>query len=334
MIEVSNLTKMYGSKLAVNNISFTVNDGEIVGFLGPNGAGKTTTMNILTGYISATSGSVSINGHNIFTEPEKAKKEIGYLPDTPPIYSDMKVHEYLTFAAEIKGVPKNRRNEAINEVMESVNIKDVSNKLIKNLSRGYKQRVGLAQALINKPKVLILDEPTIGLDPKQIIEVRNIIKSLGGEHTVILSSHILSEVSAVCDRVMIIDKGNIVASDSAEKLSLSLTGHKLITRIKATEEQIETLFKDKPLIAYASVEASREEGTFDVILEGENGADIRETVFHLASEFGLPILMLKSVDMSLEDIFLQLTSDDNAQTYADNVENNAIEEVNADDGNN
>ena len=224
MIEVRNLVKKYGDHIAVDHLDFTVEKGKIYGFLGPNGAGKSTTMNMITGYIASTEGEILIDGHNILDEPEVAKKKIGYLPEIPPLYQDMTVMEYLKFAAELKSIPKEEREKNIKEVMSTTKLEDMKKRLIKNLSKGYKQRVGLAQALLGYPEVIILDEPTVGLDPKQIIEIRDLIKSLGKKHTVILSSHILSEVSAVCDHVLIIDRGKLVASDTPENLSKVMTG--------------------------------------------------------------------------------------------------------------
>jgi ABC-2 type transport system ATP-binding protein len=239
LIEVKNLTKVYGQHVAVDHIGFTVDDGEIVGFLGPNGAGKTTTMNIMTGYIAATEGDVTINGADIVAEPERAKANIGYLPDTPPIYGDMRVDEFLKFVADVKRVRRSERGKHLADIKSAVRIEDMSNRLIKNLSRGYRQRVGLAQAMVGDPKGIRMDAPTIGLDPKQIIEMRDVIKRLGKKHTVILSSHILQEVSAVCDRVMIINKGRIVASDTPEKLSSSLSqGNRMQVRVKGEKQKI------------------------------------------------------------------------------------------------
>ena len=224
MIEVKNLVKDYGGHLAVDHLSFRVEDGQIYGFLGPNGAGKSTTMNIMTGYLGATKGEVLINGHNILEEPEQAKKCMGYLPEVPPLYTDMTVYEYLVFAAKLKKLPKDSIKASISEVMELVKIQDVKGRLIRNLSKGYRQRVGMAQAILGKPDVIILDEPTVGLDPKQIIEIRDMIRELGRKHTVILSSHILSEVSAVCDHIMIISHGKLIASDTPENLERQLEG--------------------------------------------------------------------------------------------------------------
>lgn len=323
MIEVNNLTKRYGQHVAVDNISFEVKDGEILGFLGPNGAGKTTTMNIITGYISSTEGSVKINGYDILENPEKAKKHIGYLPDVPPLYGDMTVFEYLKFVCDIKGVKKNEREDMLSKIFEVVKVEHVKNRLIKNLSKGYRQRVGLGQALVGFPEVIILDEPTNGLDPKQIIEMRDVIKDLSKSHTVILSSHILSEVSAVCDRVMIINKGKIVASDTPESLSKSLTqGNKILVRIKGEEESINNCLKSLEDTIDFEILASKEEGTFDISISGSENMDIREEVFNVLAKNSLPILMMKPLDLSLEEIFLQVTQNEpvEASLSEENIE--------------
>ncbi len=309
MIEVKNLTKRYGQHCAVDNISFTLKEGEILGFLGPNGAGKSTTMNIITGYISATEGEVKVGDYDILDQPEKAKALIGYLPENPPVYGEMKVDEYLNFVADIKKVPPAERGKMIASIKESVRITDMSKRLIKNLSKGYKQRVGLAQAMIGRPQILVLDEPTVGLDPKQIIEIREVIKKLGKRHTIILSSHILPEVSAVCDRVMIINRGKIVASDTPERLSSNLTqGNKLIARIKGSQEEILQAFSSLQLVSEVKLDSSKEPGTLDVVITGMPDVDIREAVFQCMSNNKTPILMMKSLDLTLEEIFLQVTT--------------------------
>lgn len=311
MIEVRNLTKMYGQHRAINNLNFKVNQGEIVGFLGPNGAGKTTTMNIITGYISATEGNALVDGHDVLEEPMEVKKRIGYLPEFPPLYLEMTVKEYLNFSCEIKKV--NRRSKAgdIDRIMDLVKIGDHSHRLIKNLSKGYKQRVGLAQALVGNPPVLILDEPTIGLDPKQIIEIRTLIKELGKEHTLILSSHVLPEVTAVCERVIIIHRGNIVASDTIENLSESLTGsHRLSVRISGDEKKALGALQELPEVEKADILGVREPGTTDIYVEAKSDRDVREPVFRAMSRADLPILQMRSVDLTLEDIFVQLTTDE------------------------
>ena len=310
MIEVNNLTKVYGQHRALDNVSFTVSDDEILGFLGPNGAGKTTTMNILTGYLSATSGEAKINGIDILDRPEEKKKQIGYLPEIPPLYTDMKVIEYLDFAAKLKQMKESQRAEAIQYVMEVTRITDMSKRLIANLSKGYKQRVGLAQAILGDPRVLILDEPTVGLDPKQIIEIRNLIKSLSKKHTIILSSHVLSEVSAVCDRVVIINKGQIVASDTPERLSSRLSENRYLVRIKGEEEAVLAAFAACPDFSQVQKMDQVEEGTAELLVVGKEGLDVREQIFRLAVACDFVLLLCKSEKLSLEDIFLRLTEGD------------------------
>jgi len=312
LIEVRNLTKRYGQRKAIDDLNFSINAGEIVGFLGPNGAGKTTTMNIMTGFISATSGDVNINGVDIVAEPEQAKANIGYLPDTPPVYLDMRVEEYLNFVANIKGVKRSQRKDMVTYAMKQVSIDDIPRRLIKNLSRGYKQRVGLAQAMIGNPKVIIMDEPTIGLDPKQIIDMRDVIRTLGKKHTVILSSHIMQEVSAVCDRLMIINRGKIVAAGTPSALSEGLTkgANRMQVRVKGDTKQIQTALTEFAAITSVEASAGGEPGTTDLILAGENGADIREAIFRCMSKNNLPILLMKSTELTLEEIFLSLTEGD------------------------
>lgn len=309
LIEVQNVTKRYGQHLALDAVSFKVDEGEILGFLGPNGAGKTTTMNIITGYISATEGSVRVDGMDIMENPREVKKKIGYLPELPPLYNDMTVQEYLDFVSKIKKMENGAQKEAINSAMELVKIIDVKNRLIKNLSKGYKQRVGLAQAILGDPKVLILDEPTVGLDPKQIIEIRNLIKELGRKHTIILSSHILPEVSAVCDRVLIINKGKIVVSGTPEELSKKLSfSNRLIVRIKGQEEHILNTIKGMDDIEYAEGQGVREPDTLDVLVEAKRDIDVREQLFNTLACAKLPILMMKSMDLTLEEVFLEVTT--------------------------
>jgi ABC-2 type transport system ATP-binding protein len=309
LVQVINLTKRYGQHVAVDNVSFSVEKGEIVGFLGPNGAGKTTTMNIITGYISATEGSVKVDGFDILEEPEEVKKRIGYMPEFPPLYLDMTVQEYLNFVSDIKKIDRVTKKRSMEKIMDMVKIGDVRKRLIKNLSKGYRQRVGLAQALIGAPPVLILDEPTVGLDPKQIIEIRNLIKDLGKEHTIILSSHILPEVSAVCERVLIINKGKIVASDTPENLSKRLgdTG-RLAVRVAGPERQVLKLIRG--LAGIKSVESTgvKEPGTVDILVEAEKDIDIRRPVFYALSRAEYPILQMKPLDLTLEEIFLQVTT--------------------------
>lgn len=309
MIEVKNLTKLYGSKTAVGDISFTVRDGEILGFLGPNGAGKSTTMNIITGYSSSTSGTVTVEGKEILADPIGVKSQIGYLPEHPPLYLDMTVKEYLSFMFDLKKV-KLPKAKHIGEICEHVKIADVYNRLIKNLSKGYRQRVGLAQALLGNPSVLILDEPTVGLDPKQIIEIRKLIKELGEKHTIILSSHILPEVQATCERVIVINKGKIIADDTPDNLSKAMsTDHKLTVRIDGPQEAVYELLVKLPNMVSVDKLGSREGTAFDYTLEAEAGCDIRREMFSRLAERKWPILGLRSSELSLEDIFLQLTDD-------------------------
>lgn len=310
MIEVKNLTKKYGDHIAVSNLSFEVKQGQIYGFLGPNGAGKSTTMNIMTGYLSATDGEVIINGHNILEEPEEAKKNIGYLPEFPPLYTEMTPLEYLRFVAELKKVPEDQREKMISDIMQMVKLTEMKNRLIRNLSKGYKQRVGLAQALIGYPEILILDEPTVGLDPKQIIEIRDLIKKLSKKHTVILSSHILSEVSAVCDHVMIIAHGQLVASDTPDNLSkILVASNTLELTIKGQYELVKNLLNKIEGIDSIEVHNSVESGCADFIIKTGIDVDIREQVFDMMCEAKCPILKMSLSNMSLEDVFIQLTSD-------------------------
>ena len=308
MIKVEGLVKHYGDKYAVNNISFTVGDREIVGFLGPNGAGKSTTMNILTGYLSATDGKVEIDGHDILEDTMAAKKSIGYLPEMPPVYPDMTVKEYLDFVYDLKGCKLNRRKH-IEEVINVTKIADVYNRVIKNLSRGYKQRVGIAQALIGNPKVIILDEPTIGLDPKQIVEVRNLIRTLGRDHTVILSTHILSEVQAVCDRLIIINKGKIVADKPTEEISQAvMTKCRLEAKICGPEKDV--LYAVRSINGVTRCESvGNELDSVTYMIESEAGLDIRKPLFNLLASRNWPLMGLTTMGMNLEDVFITLTVD-------------------------
>lgn len=313
MIEVKNLVKRYGQKFAVDNISFTVNPGEIVGFLGPNGAGKSTTMNIITGYISSSSGTVTVDGADILEDPQEVKSKIGYLPEQPPLYLDMTVKEYLSFMYDLKKA-KQPKNPHIREICELVKITNVYNRMIKNLSKGYRQRVGIAQALIGNPPVLVLDEPTVGLDPNQIIEIRSLIKELGARHTVILSSHILPEVQAVCDRIIIISQGKLVADDKPENLSKALSeDRRLNVRIAGPEEEIIKELEKSEKIASAVSIGMKEEGSFDFMIEAKDDGDIRREVFKITALKNWPILLMKSSELTLEDVFLQLTNGDRKQ---------------------
>ena len=317
MIEVKDLVKRYGNHLAVDHLSFTVEKGQIYGFLGPNGAGKSTTMNIITGYIASTEGTVLVDGHDIRKEPEAAKRCIGYLPEQPPLYFDMTVLEYLRFVAELKRVKKSERDDMVEQVMEMTGITPVAGRMIGNLSKGFRQRVGLAQALVGFPEILILDEPTVGLDPKQMIEIRELIRELSKDHTVILSSHILSEVSAVCDHILIISKGRLAASDTPENLSRTMAGaQKLSLLVKGTEETVMELLQgaDQTMgIAGYQTEPSGEAGVLSVSLTAEPERDIREAVFFLMADAGFPILEMKAAGRSLEDVFLELTQDGGEQ---------------------
>ena len=368
MIEVKNLVKDYGGHLAVDHLNFTIEDGQIYGFLGPNGAGKSTTMNIMTGYIGATEGDVLINGHNILEEPEEAKKCIGYLPELPPLYVDMTVMEQLEFAAELKRIPKKERKSAIGEVVALAKLEEVQGRLIRNLSKGYRQRVGLAQAVLGMPPVIILDEPTVGLDPKQIIEIRDMIRELGEKHTVILSSHILSEVSAVCDHILIIDRGKLIASDTPENLERQMAGAAgMELLVKGQEEEIREILEAIDGAEEIAVSESGEEGvrkvTFQLMGENclEDGAeeaeseereeraeseeiediniipqtDIRETIFFAFADRRIPILSMHTSKASLEEVFLELTADNASGAEGEEIDSDntlyaAEEETNPD----
>ena len=314
MIEVENLTKKYGSHVAVDNLSFRVERGMIYGFLGPNGAGKSTTMNMMTGLIAATSGTVKINGYDILKNPEQAKKSIGYLPELPPVYPDMTVYEYLRFVAELKKVKKNERQVQIEDVMKQTQIEDVKGRLIKNLSKGYKQRVGLAQAIIGYPEVIILDEPTVGLDPKQIIEIRELIRELAKKHTIILSSHILSEVSAVCNHIMIISKGKLVASDTPEGLMTLLKGgRQMKLSVLGEQSKVEELLRSMESVKDFSMQPPRAEGMVSVNIRTEDTEDIRVELFRRLAAADMPIMELSLSEKSLEDVFLELTGEEDKE---------------------
>lgn len=308
MIEVRNLVKKYGNHLAVDHLNFTVESGQIYGFLGPNGAGKSTTMNIMTGYLGATEGEVLINGHNILDEPEAAKHFIGYLPEMPPLYVDMKVREYLAFVAELKKIPKAEREEQIDKVIHMVQLGDVEERLIRNLSKGYKQRVGLAQAILGFPEIIILDEPTVGLDPKQIIEIRQLIRELTKEHTVILSSHILAEIQEVCDYIMIISKGHLVASDTPENLEKALSNQRQTELVaKGEMEKVQQILEGLEGIQKVEVTEGKEEGTTRVTFTSNPGTDSKEELFYAFAEAKCPLLQIVDSQTSLEDVFLELT---------------------------
>ncbi len=309
MIEIQNLTKRYGQIKAVNNLNFTVEKGEILGFLGPNGAGKSTTMNIITGYIPSTEGTVKVCGYDIMESPKEVKKRVGYLPEQPPVYMDMTVWDYLNFVGQLKQVDKKQLKSQLSDIMELVKIGDHRNRLIKNLSKGYKQRVGLAMALVGSPEVLILDEPTVGLDPKQIIEIRKLIKALGKEHTIILSSHILPEVSAVCERVVIINKGEIAAIDTPENLSKGYgAASKFMVTIAGPRNSVENAIREIYGVKYVDTAAEKDKEAISYIVESDKEIDVRKPLFFAMAKLGYPIIELKGLSLSLEDIFLQIVT--------------------------
>lgn len=310
MIEINNLVKRYGDKKAVNGISFTVNDDEVLGFLGPNGAGKTTTMNIITGYLSSTSGTVKVNGHDILEEPELAKKEIGYLPENPPLYTDMTVNEYLDFICDLKGVSKEERKSQLEKIINMVKISDVEDRLIANLSKGYKQRVGIAQALVGNPSILILDEPTVGLDPNQIIEIRRLIKNLSKTHSIIISSHILSEIQEIADRVVIINRGKIAAVDTLTDLSKRLSGQSkvLLTFTGPVKDCAAKIRNISGIISAVPRAIDSKYAQLEIAIDAKDTAGVRISIFNLMAKEGWPILELRSLDPSLEEVFLNITS--------------------------
>ena len=314
VIEVRNLSKRYGKARGFEELTFTVDKGEILGFLGPNGAGKTTTMRIITGYLAATSGTVKVDGFDVFEDAMETRRRIGYLPENPPLYREMTVGGYLRFVSELKGIPKSKRKSAISSAVEAAGIDAVYNRVIANLSRGYRQRVGLAQALLGNPEVLILDEPTVGLDPRQIIEIRKLIHSLGEKHTIILSSHILPEVSMTCNRVVIISNGRLVASDTPSGLSGRLEGRgRIAVRVRGPEDEASRLIRGITGVASVSVEtqdfaAKNREVLF--VVETDCSSDVREAIFFAMADRGWPIVEMKTIDMSLEDVFLKLTTEE------------------------
>lgn len=337
MIEVRNLVKDYNGHLAVNDLSFTVEAGEIVGFLGPNGAGKSTTMNMITGYISATEGSAIVNGYDVFDEPEKAKKSIGYLPEQPPIYQDMKVREYLMFVADLKKVKKSERKTQVDDIMKLTQINDVSERLIKHLSKGYKQRVGLAAAIVGYPEILILDEPTVGLDPNQIIEIRELIRSLSKKHTILLSSHIMQEVSAVCDKIIIINNGQLVAYDTPANIAKMMDESKeLLVTVRGDKYIVKEALDTVSGIREAKFKQGETEDEINISIKLEEDAEIRESIFFAMANASCPIIEMKMHEVTLEEIFLSLThggSDQNISSKkkrkkntkeASNVENNNV----------
>ena len=328
VIEISHLVKKYGDHIAVNDLTLTVEPGKIYGFLGPNGAGKSTTMNIITGYLGATSGEVKINGFDIFAQPEEAKKCVGYLPEIPPLYVDMTVREYLNFVAELKKLEKGRRNKYVEEAMETTGITAQQSRLIRNLSKGYRQRVGFAQAVLGYPEIIILDEPTVGLDPKQIIEIRELIRQLAKKHTVILSSHILAEVREVCDYILIISKGKLVASDTPENLERNLGDSDLIEiETKASPDEVRRILETVDGIRSISTKHLENGITWAQIQEKKN-TDIREKVFQAFAQNHQPLLKLNPLQVSLEDVFMELTQSDRAaEEYAEKAKKKETEDM-------
>ena len=314
MIEVKNLVKQYGDRNVVDHLSFTVEKGQIVGFLGPNGAGKSTTMNIITGYISPTEGAVTVNGYDIYDEPEKVKASIGYLPEQPPLYPDMKVGEYLNFVSNLKGVKSSAKEKSVRKVMRATKIQDVSERLIKHLSKGYKQRVGLAGAMIGDPEILILDEPTVGLDPKQILEIRNLIRELSKEHTILLSSHIMQEVSAVCNQIMIINQGKMILSDVPENIPGHIAQTNDLTfKAKGNKDLIKSIIEKIETITYSKVLGTGEAEVYQIELSSPAEFDPREEIFYAFAEAKCPILEMNLKVPTLEEVFLRLTGEGTRQ---------------------
>ena len=334
MIQVENITKKYGSFTAVNDISFEIDEGEIVGFLGPNGAGKSTTMNMITGFIEPTKGRIIVDGYDISQKPKKAKKQIGYMPEGVPLYSDLTVKEFVTYMAELKGCNSKTKKEKVQKVLEETGLTEVQNKLTKNLSRGYKQRVSMAGALVGNPKVIILDEPTVGLDPKQVTEIRTLIKELGKTHTVILSSHILSEVSQICNRVIIINKGKIVAIDTPENLENKVVeNNSIYVTVEDPDNKMDGIKDKLENIKEIKLIAENEDKTKKYMITGEKDVDLRKNVFETFAKEGITIFEMKKVDATLEDAFMKLISDSTEKTSVneekdlDNNENAEKEET-------
>lgn len=325
VIQVENITKKYGSFTAVNNISFEIEEGEIVGFLGPNGAGKSTTMNMITGFIEPTSGKIIVDGYNISKKPKKAKRQIGYMPEGVPLYSDLTVKEFVTYMAELKGVAKKERKEKVLKVLEETGLTEVQNKLTRNLSRGYKQRVSMAGALVSNPKVIILDEPTVGLDPKQVTEIRALIKELGKDHTVILSSHILSEVSQICNRVIIINKGQIVAIDTPENLEKKVVkDNSVYVTVEDTENKMDAVKDKLEKVQEIKLISENEDGTKKYMITATEDVDLRKNIFDTFAKEGITIFEMKKSDATLEDAFMQLI---NSQNEAEEAENENVDEA-------
>ena len=310
MITVKNVCKKYGSFVAVDNISFEINDGEIIGLLGPNGAGKSTTMNMLTGFIEPTSGEILINGFNISKKSKKAKANIGYMPENVPLYKDLTVKEFINYMSELKYVKGKDKKNMVSDIMAKTNLTDVQNKLVKNLSRGYKQRVSMAGALVGSPKILILDEPTVGLDPKQITEIRNLIKSLAKDHTVIISSHILSEISQMCEKVIILNKGKLIAIDTPENLENKVSkSNAVLVTVEDSENKIKNVVKEIPEIMEIKLIKKNDDNTIQYSLTAKENSDIRKIVFEKFAKEGITIFELKKSETTLEDAFIDLIED-------------------------
>ena len=314
MIKVENVTKKYGSFVAVDNISFEIGEDEIIGFLGPNGAGKTTTMSMITGFIEPTEGKIEIDGYDISKKAKKAKRQIGYMPENVPLYNDLTVKEFVTYMAELKKVKGKEKKEEVQRVIKATQIDDVQNKLIKNLSRGYKQRVSMAGALVGNPKVLLLDEPTVGLDPKQVTEIRSLIKSLGKNHTVILSSHILSEISQICEKVIIINKGKIIAQDTPQNLEEKVTTeNSLMVTVEDKENKFEEIIKNIEDVKNIKLINENSDGTKQYIVGSKDEKDIRKDVFEISAKNNITILEIKKNEATLEDAFINLIDDKNEE---------------------
>ena len=327
MIQVENITKKYGSFTAVENINFEIEEGEIVGFLGPNGAGKSTTMNMITGFIEPTSGKIIVDGYDISKKPRKAKRQIGYMPEGVPLYSDLTVKEFVTYMAELKGVPRKEKKEKVQKALKETGLTDVQNKLTRNLSRGYKQRVSMAGALVSNPKVIILDEPTVGLDPKQVTEIRALIKELGKEHTVILSSHILSEVSQICNRVIIINNGKIVAIDTPENLEKKVVkDNSVYVTVEDNDNKIETIKEKLPEIKEIKLVTENEDKTKKYIITADEDVDLRKSIFETFAKEGITIFEMKKSDATLEDAFMQLIDSKEETNVEENKETEKLEE--------
>ena len=328
MIQVENITKKYGSFTAVNDISFEIEEGEIVGFLGPNGAGKSTTMNMITGFIEPTSGKIIVDGYNISKKPKKAKRQIGYMPEGVPLYTDLTVKEFVTYMAELKGVPKKERKEKVEKALEDTGLIDVKNKLTRNLSRGYKQRVSMAGALVSNPKVIILDEPTVGLDPKQVTEIRTLIKNLGKEHTVILSSHILSEVSQICNRVIIINKGKIIAIDTPENLEKKVVRDNIVyVTVEDPENKMDSVKDKLENVQEIKLIEENEDKTKKYKITADDGVDLRKNIFDTFAKEEITIFEMKKSDVTLEDAFMQLINSQNGNAVEQEKEQQLADET-------